>query len=109
MSIGYAPKDAKGNRLTNYKWLYCIPEYPTPLDHFNLRKVAFGYTFYGFSCHYPGIEPALVAISLGARVVEVHFCLSRNDIYNPDITSSVTPIELARLVEFAKQAPEILG
>ncbi len=92
----------------NIKYLYCVPQYPTPTTNFHLSKVDFS-KFSGLSSHYPGIEPAMVAISKGAKVIEVHFCLSRKKLYNPDITSSVEPNELSRLVEFANNASVILG
>ena len=90
------------------KYLYCIPEYPTSLEKLKFREIAFPLEFQGFSSHYPGIEPALVAMARGAQIVEVHFCLSRKIVTGPDITSSIEPDELRQLVRFARKVEEIL-
>ena len=84
------------------KVLYCVPSYPTQLNKLEFNKIGFPYEFQGFSSHYPGIEPALMAIARGAQIVEVHFCLSRKIVNNPDITSSVEPKELRELVRIAR-------
>lgn len=85
-----------------YISLYCIPEYPTPLSNCKLQYVDFIHDYSGLSSHYPGIEPALYAIARGAKIIEVHFCLSRKKIIGPDITSSIEPKELKELVRIAR-------
>lgn len=88
----------------NIKYLYCVPEYPTPLERDYLSKVSFGpKSFYGLSSHSPGIGHALTSIRMGAKLVEVHLCFTRSKVTNPDITSSVEPSELEDLVNFANQ------
>ncbi|MBV9030277.1 MAG: N-acetylneuraminate synthase family protein [Pseudonocardiales bacterium] len=52
----------------------------------------------GLSDHSGTIFPALAAVALGARVVEVHVTLSR-EMFGPDVAASVTTSELALLVE----------
>ena len=89
------------------KYLYCIPEYPTPLEKLKFSKIAFPLEFQGFSQHYPGIEPALVAMARGAQIIEIHFCLKRDN-SNPDMACSIEPRELKQLVEFARRVEEIL-
>ena len=88
------------------KVLYCIPEYPTQLSSFGFDKISFPYEFQGFSCHYPGIEPSIIAIARGAKIIEVHFTLSR-EMIGPDHTSSLEPSELKQLVSFARKTEEI--
>jgi len=92
----------------DFKFLYCIPEYPTPLSKLQLQYVDFKHEYTGFSSHYPGIEPALFAMARGARIIEVHFCLSRQVIDNPDITSSIEPKELKELVRIARVFEKML-
>jgi len=92
----------------NIKYLYCVPRYPTKLPEFKFKEINFPNEFQGFSSHYPGIEPAIIAISRGAQIIEVHFCLRRNVVYNPDITSSIIPAELKQLVSFARKVEEVL-
>lgn len=51
----------------------------------------------GLSDHSGTIFPALAAVTLGARVLEVHVALSR-DMFGPDVAASVTTGELGELV-----------
>ena len=83
-------------------FLYCVSKYPASLEDIkSLNQVDFT-KYSGFSSHHPGIEPAVFAMARGARIVEVHFCLSRKIVTGPDITSSVEPKELLRLIKFAR-------
>ena len=52
----------------------------------------------GLSDHSGTIFPALAAVTLGARVVEVHVTLSR-EMFGPDVAASVTTGELRQLVD----------
>jgi N,N'-diacetyllegionaminate synthase len=52
----------------------------------------------GLSDHSGTVFPALAAVTLGARVVEVHVTLSR-EMFGPDVAASVTTCELRQLVE----------
>ncbi len=52
----------------------------------------------GLSDHSGTIFPALAAVALGARVIEVHVTLSR-EMFGPDVGASVTTSELRLLVE----------
>lgn len=52
----------------------------------------------GLSDHSGTIFPALAAVTLGARVIEVHVTLSR-EMFGPDVAASVTTAELRQLVD----------
>jgi N-acetylneuraminate synthase len=52
----------------------------------------------GLSDHSGTIYAGLAAVALGADMVEVHAVLSRES-FGPDVTSSLEPADLARLVE----------
>jgi N,N'-diacetyllegionaminate synthase len=52
----------------------------------------------GLSDHSGTIFPALGAVTLGARVIEVHVTLSR-EMFGPDVVASVTTGELRQLAE----------
>ncbi|MGH3935722.1 MAG: N-acetylneuraminate synthase family protein, partial [Pseudonocardiaceae bacterium] len=52
----------------------------------------------GLSDHSGTIFPALAAVTLGGRVIEVHVTLSR-EMFGPDVVASVTTSELRQLVE----------
>ena len=100
----YYPKNAS---LGNLFVLYCIPHYPTNLSELKFKDVDFNYHYDGFSDHTIGIEASLVAIVRGAKIIEKHFCLKRDD-SNPDMVCSIEPDELKQLVNFARKVEEAL-
>ena len=62
----------------------------------------------GLSDHTVGIGVSIAAVSLGARVIEKHFTLSRT-IKTPDSFFSIEPQELRELVENVRIAEKALG
>ena len=62
----------------------------------------------GLSDHSMGSIGAVVGVSLGAQVVEKHFCLSRA-IKNPDSEFSMEPAEFAAMVRDIRDAVRIRG
>lgn len=92
--------------------LHCISAYPTPADACNLRKIAslaahFGVPV-GFSDHSEGVEAAMIAIGLGACVVEKHFTTDRT-LPGPDHKMSCDPKDFTRMVEGIRLAEKMLG
>lgn len=82
--------------------LHCVSKYPCPpeelrLGTIDLLRKRYGVTI-GFSDHSIGIDAALGAVALGARVVEKHFSLSR-DLWGADHKVSMTPDEMKQLVD----------
>lgn len=94
--------------------LHCTTEYPAPMREVNLRAMltmesAFpGIQGVGYSDHTEGIEIALAAVALGAKVLEKHFTLDRN-LPGPDHKASIEPGEMARLVAAARNIEKALG
>lgn len=92
--------------------LHCTSAYPTPYEEVNLRAmVTLGHAFglpVGYSDHTPGIEVAVAAVALGARVVEKHFTLSRQ-MEGPDHRASLEPDELAAMVRTIRNVEKALG
>jgi pseudaminic acid synthase len=92
--------------------LKCTTAYPTPPEEVNLRTMQnFGDTFdvpYGLSDHTMGTAVAVAAVSLGACVVEKHFCLSRND-PGPDTAFSMEPEEFSTMVGDIRTVEQALG
>ena len=62
----------------------------------------------GLSDHTMGHMSALVAVALGAKIIEKHFCLSR-EIENPDASFSMTPEEYAAMAKEIRAAEEAIG
>lgn len=92
--------------------LHCNTEYPTPFEDVNLNamltlKKAFQ-TAVGYSDHTLGIEVAIAAVALGAKVVEKHFTLDKN-MKGPDHKASLNPSELQLMVQSIRNIENALG
>ncbi|MGH3832934.1 MAG: N-acetylneuraminate synthase family protein [Pseudonocardiaceae bacterium] len=81
--------------------LQCTSAYPVAPERVGLnvlREIRERYgCATGLSDHSGTIFPALAAVALGGRVLEVHVTLSR-EMFGPDVAASVTTSELAQLV-----------
>lgn len=81
--------------------LHCVSKYPCPPEELNLGTIGFLQERYnipvGFSDHSIGVDSALAASALGAKVIEKHFSFSR-DLWGADHKVSMTPEELQELV-----------
>lgn len=94
--------------------LHCVSSYPVPLAEANLRviqtlKQCFPDLTIGYSDHTQGIEAALVAVALGAKIIEKHFTLAHDFSDFRDHQLSATPEELKILVEKIRQQEGMLG
>ena len=92
--------------------LHCTTEYPTPMAEVNLRAMqsiqsAFGVAV-GYSDHTQGIEVAIVAVAMGATVIEKHFTLDRT-LPGPDHQASLEPAELKAMVTAIRNIEVALG
>ena len=92
--------------------LRCASAYPAITDEMNLMTMknmgeVFGVPV-GLSDHSMGSVGAVAAVALGARVIEKHFCLSR-EIENPDASFSMNPEEFAQMVKDIRQAEMAIG
>lgn len=92
--------------------LHCTTEYPAPYEDVNLKamlslKAKFGLEV-GYSDHTQGIEVAVAAVAMGARIIEKHFTLDRN-MEGPDHKASLEPCELAEMVRSIRHIEEALG
>lgn len=92
--------------------LHCTSEYPATHASLNLRAIQTLSTIFGlrvgYSDHSLGIEVPLVAIGLGARVIEKHFTLSKT-MQGPDHVASLDPTELGKMVKVIRQMEDALG
>jgi N,N'-diacetyllegionaminate synthase len=83
-------------------WLFhCTSAYPAPPEALNLRAMqtmaeATGLPV-GYSDHSVGVEAALAAVALGARVIEKHLTLDKA-LPGPDHRASADPVEFAAMV-----------
>lgn len=84
----------------------CTSTYPCPISNLNLGNITYLKERYkdmsnvaiGYSGHEVGYIPTIVAATLGASIIERHFCLSR-DSFVHHIECSLEPSEFAEMVE----------
>lgn len=92
--------------------LKCTSAYPAPSNEANLLSIRSIQERYGcavgLSDHTMGACAAVVAVALGARVIEKHFTLSRAD-GGIDSTFSMEPNEFKAMVNDCREAFECLG
>ncbi|MDP2893432.1 MAG: pseudaminic acid synthase [Sulfurimonas sp.] len=92
--------------------LHCTSAYPAPLEDANLLTIAnlaqtFG-VISGFSDHTLGIVAPIVAVTLGAKVIEKHFILDRS-IGGADADFSLDREEFCNMVKAIRDAEKLLG
>ena len=86
--------------------------YPTPRKELNLALIPFYKERYectiGYSGHEPDLEPTVIAVSLGAEVVERHITLS-HDLWGTDQKSSLEVIGMDKLRKRCIDIKDMLG
>lgn len=92
--------------------LKCTSQYPAPIDAANLNTIKdmqerFGLEV-GLSDHSFGSIVPVVAVSLGATMIEKHFILDRS-IGGPDSGFSMEPAEFKQMVDDVRNAEKALG
>ncbi len=99
-----------GNR--NLVLMQCITNYPSKIDSANVNVLktyqkAFG-CLTGYSDHSQGHVVALASVVLGARVIEKHFTLNKND-KGPDHPHSMEPEEFKFMVNAIREVERAMG
>jgi len=92
--------------------LKCTSSYPAPLEEANLKTIpnlaeTFGVTS-GFSDHTLGSTAPIVAVTLGAKVIEKHFILDKS-IGGPDANFSMDKKEFLNMVKEIRNVEKLLG
>jgi pseudaminic acid synthase len=110
--ISEAVEAARGAGATEIALLKCTSAYPAPPEEANLLTIPelaqrFGCPV-GLSDHTMGIVAPVVAVALGASIVEKHLCLRRAD-GGPDGAFSLEPQEFKAMVEAVRTAERALG
>lgn len=93
--------------------LHCVSSYPAPPAEINLAVLPrlaaeLGCTI-GYSDHTDGIEASVLAVALGARIIEKHFTLDKHYSDFRDHQLSADPAEMKRLVAEIARAETLLG
>ncbi len=92
--------------------LHCVSSYPTLNEQANLSAIStlksLGYPV-GYSDHTIGINACIIAVSLGARIIEKHFTISKNHSSFRDHQLSADPEEMTILVNKIRDTEILLG
>lgn len=101
-----------GTKKNNISILHANTQYPTPMEDVNLKAMqTIGNAFninYGYSDHTLGIEVAICAVALGAKIIEKHFTLDTT-MCGPDHKASLEPYELKKMIESIRNIEVALG
>jgi len=110
--IGEAVGCVRENGNEQIALLKCTSAYPAPVDEMNLRAIEHLSSRFavpvGLSDHTLGTAIPMIAVSLGACIIEKHFTLSRA-IPGPDSTFSLEPHEFKEMVDAIRTAERALG
>jgi len=92
--------------------LKCTSAYPAPLEHANLKTIpnlaeTFGVVS-GFSDHTLGTTAPVVAVTLGAKIIEKHFILDKS-IGGADAEFSLNKEEFAQMVQAVRDTEKLIG
>ena len=92
--------------------LHCVSTYPCREEDCNIAGVTDLRNRYncavGYSGHESGVLPSVIAVALGAEVIERHITLDKN-MYGSDQSASLEPEELAELVSQVRKVDGIMG
>lgn len=110
--IELAVKTCRNVGNNNITLLKCTSSYPAPIEEANLLTIPdlnkrFGVEV-GLSDHTMGFVAPVVAVALGAKVIEKHFILDKS-IGGPDASFSLDENEFTAMVAAVRQAEKAVG
>jgi sialic acid synthase SpsE len=92
--------------------MHCVSAYPTPLHECNLAMLDVLKARYelpvGYSGHEIGYLPSVLAVVMGAQMIERHFTLDKSMV-GFDHKMSLEPDELIAMVRDIRNVPKIIG
>ncbi len=110
--IDEAVMTLKKNGCKEIALLKCTSAYPASPDEANLKTIPhLSATFNvpaGLSDHTIGSSVSIAAVTLGASIIEKHFCLDRSD-PGPDSAFSMEPHEFKQMVHDIRTVEKALG
>lgn len=97
----------------NISILHCVSQYPTHPDNLNLKTITYlkkNYPQYkiGFSDHTIGISAPVVAVGMGAEIIEKHITIDRR-MKGTDQAGSLGPDGVNRMIRDIRVAERWLG
>ena len=101
-----------GTKKKNITILHCHTAYPSKPSDLNLnviktlkKKIKLDV---GYSDHSEDIYAPVVAVTLGAKIIEKHMTLNKNMI-GPDHKASITPLEFKKMIKLIRLTELMLG
>jgi N-acetylneuraminate synthase/N,N'-diacetyllegionaminate synthase len=93
--------------------LHCVSSYPANPNEINMRKMEllkyiFPSFIVGYSDHFNGIEASLLAVSLGAKMIEKHFT-SNKYLKGQDQWFSADSFEMKELIKKIRLIENMFG
>lgn len=92
--------------------MHCNSSYPTPMSELNLRVIETLKDRYdttiGYSGHEEDLEPTVIAVTLGAKVIERHITLS-HEMWGTDQSASLEVVGMDMLRKRCIEVEDILG
>jgi sialic acid synthase SpsE len=102
-----------GFNFSKLSLFHCVSDYPVSYEEANLLSIKFLKEKFpltiGYSDHTVGKEASLLAISLGAKIIEKHFTLSNNFSQFRDHRISLNPQDMKQLVYSIRKTELMLG
>ena len=97
----------------NIAILHCVSQYPTEPDNLNLLTISYLQKHYGqytigFSDHTIGIAAPIVAVGMGAKIIEKHITIDRG-MKGTDQKGSLGPDGVRRMVRDIRLAEHWMG
>ena len=97
----------------NISILHCVSQYPTEPENLNLRTILYLKEHYpqyhiGFSDHTIGISAPVVAVGMGAEIIEKHITIDRR-MKGTDQAGSLGPDGVSRMVRDIRICEKWLG
>jgi len=102
-----------GFNFSKLSLFHCVSDYPVSYEDANLLSIKFLKAklplTIGYSDHTIGREASIVAVSLGAKIIEKHFTLSNNFSKFRDHQISLNPRDMKQLVSSIRKTELMLG
>jgi len=92
--------------------LHCVSQYPTKLENAALNRISalkekYDYIV-GYSDHTEGWLAPVLAVAIGAKVIEKHFTIDKN-LEGPDHKMSSNPTEFSEMVRMIRMTEKTTG
>lgn len=113
IDIERAVSTLRENGCRRLSLLHCVSAYPPPDEQLNLRMIPelarrYPQCTIGYSDHATGSEASVVAVALGAKIIEKHLTLSCAD-KGPDHAASADPDSFKAMVRAVRRVELMLG